>query len=286
MTSDFSRMARTASFFLVAAAMVFGVAPSASAEPGFGDWVNGHASRARLVVGAKLAPGEYLAGVQIQLDPGWHTYWRNPGDSGVPPSFDWSQSVNVAQAEVEWPAPISIPDAFGTSIGYLDEVVFPVVVKPENMDDRTTLRLTLDHAVCREICVPLSSELSTELEAGDTPSARAIALVNSYQQLVPRRQGVGEKLEPEIAGASSRRDGDRVVLVVEASSATPADMYVEGPSRFFFPAASGVADGGQGNTRFVIEVEGAKSPGDLVGAELTATLVSSRGSVEHSWTAE
>ncbi len=279
-------MALAAICLFVFAAASVGLGPAASAESGFGAWVSGHASRVRLVVGPKLAPGEYLAGVQIELDRGWHTYWRNPGNSGVPPRFDWSQSNNVANTLIEWPAPSSISDVFGTSIGYWDEVVFLVLVKTENMADQTTLRLTLDYAVCREICVPLSAELSTELDAGDAPSVRASALVDYYHQLVPRRQRPSDELEPAIERASSRRDGDRVVLVVEARSTTPAEVYVEGPSRFFFPPTIGVADGGKGRARFVIEVDGAKTPGDLAGAELTATLVSARGAVEHSWTVE
>ena len=66
----------------------------------------------------------------------------------------------------------------------------------------------------------------------------------------------------------------------------PAEVFVEGPTQFFFPATAGVEDGGQDRARFVVEVSGAKSPDELAGAALTATLVSAQGAVEHSWTVD
>ena len=285
MKSDILRSARVGVLIAVFAVLMLPLAPADAIEPGFSAWTDGHASRTRLVVGPMLAPGEYLAGVQIQMDHGWHTYWRNPGDSGVPPGFDFSQSGNVAEAGVEWPAPITIPGQYGASIGYLDEVVFPVVVKLEDAREQAILRLALDYAVCEEICVPLRSQLSVEVGPGDNGSDSAAGLINYYNQLVPRRQKASEQREPSIERASSRLDDGRVVLVIEARSNVPAEVFIEGPARFFFSAASGVEDGDD-RARFVVEVSGAKSPDDLAGAALTATLVSANGAVEHSWTAD
>ena len=102
----------------------------------------GHHSRARLFsAGTSDGPANLLAGVQIELDPGFKTYWRNPGESGLPPAFDWAGSENLAKVEVLWPAPTRFEDASGVSYGYLDGVTFPIRVTAE--DQRRPVRLAL-----------------------------------------------------------------------------------------------------------------------------------------------
>src|SRR5487761_13845 len=105
---------------------------------------------ARLISGAmkQTANGVWLrAGVELRLDPGWHTYWRDPGDSGVPPTFDFSGSDNVKSATVLWPAPERFPDgAGGTSIGYVDRVILPVQVAAKDATRKPLLHLKLGYA--------------------------------------------------------------------------------------------------------------------------------------------
>src|SRR5258708_4657987 len=75
--------------------------------------------------------GRIVGGVELVLDPGWYTYWRTPGEAGVPPLFDFSGSENVANVEVLYPAPMR-KDADGTvSLIYQDEVVLPLTVTPK-----------------------------------------------------------------------------------------------------------------------------------------------------------
>src|SRR5580700_5324870 len=92
-------------------------------------------AQARLLAGTmmKSADATYLrAGVEIRLDPGWKTYWREPGDSGVPPTLDFSGSQNVNSVKVLWPAPERFPDgAGGNSIGYVGHIVLPLQISPK-----------------------------------------------------------------------------------------------------------------------------------------------------------
>src|ERR1039458_7923592 len=85
---------------------------------------------ARLIGGAALQSADEAwlrAGIEIRLDPGWKTYWRYPGDSGVPPTFDFAGSENVKSVTVLWLAPERFADgAGGHSIGYHGDVVFPL----------------------------------------------------------------------------------------------------------------------------------------------------------------
>src|SRR5438128_3775905 len=91
-------------------------------------WQKDSHSAVRLVAGSRSGP-VMLGGIAIQLQPGWHTYWRNPGDSGVPPRFDFSKSENLDTVTILWPAPKKFEDgAGGLSLGYVKQVVLPMRV--------------------------------------------------------------------------------------------------------------------------------------------------------------
>ena len=121
--------------------------------------------KVRLVSGAVTQDGSAApyAAIQLRMDPGWKTYWRNPGDSGVPPSFDWSGSKNLKSAEVLYPAPHRFADANGTAIGYKDEVVFPVKITPEHAGEPVDLALTFEYGLCKDLCIPNSASLNVVL---------------------------------------------------------------------------------------------------------------------------
>src|SRR2546423_15432792 len=88
-------------------------------------WQRDAHSAVRLLAGSRSG-AVLLGGIAIQLQPGWHTYWRTPGDSGVPPRFDFSNSDNVEAVTVLWPAPHKFDDgAGGTSLGYKHQITLP-----------------------------------------------------------------------------------------------------------------------------------------------------------------
>src|SRR5688572_3192220 len=104
---------------------------------------------------ARSQDGTWTAGLEITLAGGWKTYWRLPGESGVPPQFDWSRSTNLAAVTVGWPAPRRFHDAAGETIGYRDRVVLPLRVAPVDPQKPVGLALSLFYAVCKDICVPV-----------------------------------------------------------------------------------------------------------------------------------
>src|SRR6202163_3348839 len=121
---------------------------------------DGH-SAVRLLAGSRSG-AVLLGGIAFQLQAGWKTYWRSPGDSGVPPRFDFSKSDNIEAVTVLWPAPLKFDDgAGGTSLGYHNQVVLPLRIVPKNTDRPVTLRAEISYAVCEKICIPV--EASTEL---------------------------------------------------------------------------------------------------------------------------
>ena len=123
---------------------------------------NNHAAF-RLIAGTNKPGAAMLrAGIEIKMEPGWHTYWRYPGDSGVPPRFDFSRSENLAAAKVLYPAPHLYSDETGNSLGYKDGVTFPLRVTPRQPGKPVKLRVKLDYAICEKLCVPAqgSAELT------------------------------------------------------------------------------------------------------------------------------
>lgn len=113
------------------------------------------------------------------MAPGSHTYWKNPGEAGVPPVFSFNGSENVDAADVLYPAPTRISEEGLDAFGYTGRVVFPVIVKPKDASRAATLRLDLTFAVCNKICIPGHDTAEIKLlprGAGQSPAIVAAAL--------------------------------------------------------------------------------------------------------------
>jgi len=124
-------------------------------------WQRDQHSAVRLLAGSRSG-AVLLGGIGFQLQPGWKTYWRTPGDSGVPPRFDFSKSENIDAITVLWPAPTKFDDgAGGHSLGYHDQVVLPLRIVAKNADKPVMLRADINYAVCEKLCIPV--EASAEL---------------------------------------------------------------------------------------------------------------------------
>lgn len=136
--------------------------------------------RADLLPGWRTTEGRQMSALRIVLTPGWKTYWRSPGEAAFPPTFDWSESENVAGVTLYWPRPQVMTLAGFRTLAYPDELVLPVEVTPARPGEPVTLRLNADLGICEEICVPATIKVSAALSAASTPDpliARARALV-------------------------------------------------------------------------------------------------------------
>lgn len=120
---------------------------------------------ARILPGWQEEDGTYIAALHLRMQPGWHTYWRAPGEAGIPPQFGWGNSGNLKSAVIEWPR----PDIFSLNgmrtLGYEGDVVLPIRIAPENTTVPVTLDAEVDLGVCDEICVPVSLRVKAVLPA-------------------------------------------------------------------------------------------------------------------------
>ena len=127
----------------------------------------------QLVVPAgQLNPGEGVhAGVYFKLEPGWHIYWKNPGDSGEPPHIHWTLPAGITADPLQFPAPKRLPLGPLMDFGYEDEVLFPLdlLVSSNARPGVATLHAKVDWLVCREVCIPGKAELEVSRAVPNTP---------------------------------------------------------------------------------------------------------------------
>ncbi len=274
---------------VLAVAAISGIAfggPGFAASKGESAWSDQTNSKVRLVSGTVArdgAPALY-AGVQLRMEPDWKTYWQNPGDSGVPPTFDWAGSKNLKSAEVLYPVPHRFADANGTAIGYHDEVVFPVRIVPERAGEPVDLALNFEYGLCKDLCIPNAVELKATLPAdlgkGD---ARLIETALARVPKPAKTDGL-----PRIAKIVQQLDGETPGLEVEAlfpEGATETDLFIASPE-VLVPVPKALGPLQDGRQRFVAAFLAPAEAAAIKGKPLTFTVISDQGSTDTIWTAQ
>ncbi len=130
---------------------------------------------AEVLQGWVKTDGTRMAALRLDLEPGWKTYWRAPGDAGIPPSFDWRGSRNLQSVGVSWPRPSVFDDNGMRSIGYSDTLVIPLSITADQPGSPVRVRLTMDIGVCADICIPHRLEFDEVIDSDQTRPTPAIA---------------------------------------------------------------------------------------------------------------
>ncbi|GMP08389.1 MULTISPECIES: protein-disulfide reductase DsbD domain-containing protein [Bradyrhizobium] len=237
---------------------------------------DGH-SAVRLLAGSRSG-AVLLGGIAIQLQQGWKTYWRSPGDSGVPPRFDFSKSDNVEAVTVMWPAPLKFNDgAGGHSIGYHNQIVLPLRIVAKAADKPVTLRAEINYAVCEKLCIPV--EASAELGFNSVASTED-ANLRAALDTVPKPANIGDPNPLTIRDV--KRDGaTKVTVDVVTPDARDVNLFVEGPTPdWALPIPAPVEQSSPGVKRFSFELDGLPPGAKPDGAALKFTLVGPEKSYE------
>jgi DsbC/DsbD-like thiol-disulfide interchange protein len=261
---------------LSAAAAVWHPAWAGDASP----WFRALHSRVRVVAGGADADGPgFLAAIAFELDTGFKTYWRTPGESGLPPAFDWSGSENLRTVEVLWPAPSRFEDQGGVAYGYREGVLLPIRAVPNNRAKSVALRLKLDYGVCKEICIPASATL--ELKVGMEASAYRPAIEEALAR-VPKPQAVGAAGDLSILAVEPVNAGGKPGIEVAARAPEGSTLFVEAPEGWYLGAGAPRAPSASQpveHRRFPVEV--LERPRDGAGPlELRLTLVAGDRAIE------
>ena len=134
--------------------------------------------------------GTRMAALRLRLAPGWKTYWRAPGDAGIPPQFDWSASKNLASVAVVWPSPKVFDQNGMRSVGYENEVVIPLQINPSQQGKPIRLKADMDLGICSDICIPHSLEFDVKIDTSNTAPTPAIAAALAQQPYSAKEAGV------------------------------------------------------------------------------------------------
>ncbi|ALK07895.1 protein-disulfide reductase DsbD domain-containing protein [Blastochloris viridis] len=259
-------------------------------------WVKAPYSAVRLIAPAANDGAGLKAGVDLKLDPGWKTYWRYPGEAGLPPRFDFAGSLNVRAVEVSWPAPQRFEAGGTVSIGYGGGVVFPLTVHPLDPARPVVLAAAVSYAVCGTLCIPAEVSLRLPLSprkpgptdpvkvatlVGSAAGPDAAALLQRFGARVPRPVAVGAGGPLAIAAVAIDRSTVPWRARVDAHAPADAELFVEGPSAdWALPVPAPATVVGDGRVRFLFDLDGMPAGAVLAGAKLTLTLASEGGAIE------
>lgn len=245
-------------------------------------WIKDTYSAVRLIAGSRSG-NVLLGGIGFQMEPGWKTYWRTPGDSGVPPRIDFAKSDNVESVTILWPVPMQFPDgAGGISFGYRNQVLLPLRIIAKSPDKPVTLRAAISYAVCEKLCIPVeaAAELAFRSVASTEDNAIAAAL-----ETVPKPAKVGDATPLSIREV--RREDKRVLVdVVAQDDKAPSgkaandkaanrdiELFVEGPTQdWALPVPKLVKRENDGVQRFGFDLDGLPPGANAEGAVLKLTI--------------
>ena len=262
-------------------------ADSADASVAASPWAATEHGGVRLISATTaVSRDETLAlGLQFQMSPGWHIYWRSPGDAGYPPQADWSGSENLASADIDWPAPRRFSAAGVETIGYTDGVVLPVTVRLLHPGEPLRLHTTVDYLTCSDICVPYTADLNLILPANAAapPSEFAHDLARARALVPGDGQAAGLRIEP----VREVKTENGLSLAVEVDAAHPLDtpdVFVEGPSPILFEAPNVRLSDDRRSATFILPAENVEGLSSLAALPVTVTVVDGGGSAEQAMT--
>lgn len=247
---------------LAALATAGGEARAATA----GRWMEITGGRIRLIAegGPPAADGTIWLGLEIALEPGWATYWRNPGEAGIPPEITFSGSLNLGAADVEFPVPARFDEAGSTVIGYTAPVVLPIRATLADLSLPLSITAAISLGVCNKICVPVQGETKLSVSAATPRDAETAALIAAARARVPVPSPADG-----LALVSAKRAADAPAeIVVTAQIADPAaatDLFADAPAGTYAGLPKAVShDGSTATWRVkVTDAAGKPAPGPL-----------------------
>ncbi len=145
---------------------------------------------ADVIDGWTLPDGRRMAGLRLTLAPGWKTYWRTPGDAGIPPRFDWKRARNLNAISIGWPAPKVFHDNGMRSLGYKSEVILPLTISARDPSKPVRLRGRMNLGVCAEVCVPYAIDLDEQVIGDATSPTPAIVAAMTSLPFSAQEAGV------------------------------------------------------------------------------------------------
>ncbi len=203
-----------------------------------GAWAQkAHSSVRVLALGASPTdPDAVILGIHIRMQPGWETYWRSPGDAGVPPDFFFDDTENIDELYVDWPLPTKKVTAGMTTYVYQGEVLLPITVYPHDRTQPIKLRMKITYAACRDVCMLEEADLALDV-AADHNDDRLAELFAKNAARMPVLDNTPEVAIERVNAAAA--DGKQRLEVVARAAAPWIDpqVIIEAEPGFAFKPA-------------------------------------------------
>ena len=154
--------------------------------------------RIEILDGGQAADGSHLAALRLVLADGWKTYWRTPGDAGIPPRFSWRGSQNVGEVSFTWPTPSVFKTSGMRTLGYEDQLILPVRITPSATDQPVRLKGRMELGVCKDICIPSELKFDQDLDplADRNPAIVAALAARPYSEAEAGVQSAKCRISP------------------------------------------------------------------------------------------
>ncbi|MDJ0826376.1 MAG: protein-disulfide reductase DsbD family protein [Rhodobacter sp.] len=166
-----------------------------------------------ILPGWRTESGTHLSALRVQLAPGWKTYWRAPGEAGIPPRFDWSGSRNISAVAFHWPVPEVFYQNGMRTVGYEHELVLPMELTPTRNGEAISVRAEVEIGVCQDICMPMSVRVTAELD----PAGQRDSRIRGAMAARPSTEGEAG-LKSVTCAIEPIRDGLRVRAEIDMPS--------------------------------------------------------------------
>ncbi|MFY8106231.1 MAG: protein-disulfide reductase DsbD family protein [Elstera sp.] len=255
--------------------MVAGPARAAST-----DWVGDQHAAVRLLSATDAVGGvdRVTLALEFRFAPGWHGYWRTPGEAGLPPTLDWSGSQNLISADVRFPPPLRTTLLGIETFAYKTALVLPIDAKLLDKGQALPLKLGVDYLACADICVPYRADLALTLPAGAANPAPEAAIIAAGVAKLPLSSTAAGL---SVAGATLNGDTLRLALrfaaPLSAAEQASLDLFLEGPASLTAPRPQ--ISGSGAALDLTLPLKGASAEAVLKDG-LTATLVAGERRVE------
>jgi DsbC/DsbD-like thiol-disulfide interchange protein len=254
----------------------------APAQAAVGPWISDGKARIRLLAAGIDASGQLRGGVEIALDPGWHTYWRSPGDSGIAPTIDFSNSRNLGPVEIAFPVPERLDDGYSVTNIYKGSVLLPLTAKLIDPAAAADLSLKLDIGVCADVCMPDHFEAALTIKPGETDVEAGKTLADAEKRLpqAPDPRAFAVTGATRQGGSDKRPTFDVAVKLPDAKG---AELFVEGPADWYPNPPKLVSEGDGGGT-YRVTFDRLTSKVPITGTKLRVTILSAGRAIEQ-WVA-
>jgi len=191
-------------------------------------------ARAELLVShSSIVPGQdFQLALRFNIEPGWHLYWRDAGDAGMPIGIDWELPDGFTAGALRWPTPRRFDDGDIVAFGYQDAVVLSATISaPAELDaDRVRLGARVRWLACKEICLPGSATLERELAVGSDEPADAAEAIAASAAAAPREAEADELRIATVAHTALEGGGWRIAVTLDGAIADTANDFYPAPT--------------------------------------------------------